>query len=347
MVRCLFLLLGLYAAVMGRVSAQIGGIGTFHFLDLPGGARSAALGSHVIAPGDGDVSIALTSPAQYDSSSHNQLSWSHSFLLAGIQYGSASYGHHLPKWGITTGWGVQYINYGDFVRADEFSNRLGSFNGRETALRISASKTIEDRLRVGAQLIAVSSMLDTYGVFGMGLTLNAHYLLPESHSAVNVILRNVGRTVSHFSVPETWRTSLIVGYSKSLAHVPFRYFINVENLERWDLRTSRIDGMTPTIQRDGISGVGRFTDNLFRHIGLGGELSLGAARSVQLRFSYDHRRGRELGLDEYRSLSGFNLGFGINTKLLRIDYAYNRYHLAGGNNQLSLLLKLDNLFSKF
>ncbi len=330
------------------ICAQLGGLGTFKFLEMPSSPRSSALGNSIIATQRGDVGVALQNPALYDSVTHQQLAWSHSFHLAGISNGHVSYGYHLPSRELSLGFGVQYIDYGAFRRADEFGLTQGNFSGRETALRLSLAKHVQDRLSFGISLIAATATFDTYGALGIGATLGAHYRMPKSNAAISIVLRNIGTTVSHFSVREPWQTALVIAFSKRLRYVPFRYYLSMDHLERWDIRTSRLDGIkiSPNVGTDEASSFNRFVDNLFRHICVGGELSLGSKEQVQLRFSYDHQRARELGLNDFRSLNGFSTGFGINTSLLRVDYAYNHYHLAGGNNQLAVILYMNRLFSK-
>jgi hypothetical protein len=335
----------------GRVTGQIGGLGGFQFLDLPTSARVSALGGTVLSLQDGDPSLAQMNPALLDSASNGQLSVNHSFHLAGIRFGSASFSYQLKEKPWTLGLGMRYINYGEFTRADEFANPQGIFTGQESAIQLSAAHHVQDRLTVGAQLSLVNARYDTYGALGLGLTLAAHYHRPKANAGQwSLVLRNIGGTISHFNDRrEPMQTALLIAYTKRLEHLPFRYFITLHNIERWDIRTTRIDQSNTLVvggPADEASAFAKGVDNLFRHFIFGGELSIGAKEQVQLRFSYDHQRAKELGLTNFRSMSGFNYGFGIRIAAVHIDYGYSRYHLAGGSHQIGIRFDTHRIFSK-
>ena len=78
----------------------------------------------------------------------------------------------------------------------------------------------------------------------------------------------------------------------------------------------------------------------------GGEFILGKNEIFRLRFGYNHDRKKHLAVNGYRSLSGLSYGFGIKVKKIVFDYAFSKYHLAGGVNHLSLRINLETLISK-
>jgi len=98
--------------------SQIGGDNTFEFLNLPNSARIAALGGNNISLYDKDLNMAYYNPALLRESMHNNLALNYTNYISDINYGYASYAYHFENIG-TFAAGVYYMNYGDFIRANE------------------------------------------------------------------------------------------------------------------------------------------------------------------------------------------------------------------------------------
>jgi len=165
-----------------------------------------------------------------------------------------------------------------------------------------------------------------------------------------VVIRNLGVQLSRFSDQrQELPIDFQIGYSKRLAHLPFRWMVTMHNIHKWDLRTS-LDDQNGVIvigqEAAQTSGLSASVDNFFRHLTFGGEFLIGSKQAFRLRFGYDHLRNRELSLDNFMSLSGFSFGFGIKVKKWRLDYGVGRYHLAGSANHIGLVLDLDTFFKK-
>ena len=324
--------------------AQIGGLDTYQFLNLSPSARATSLGGHTIAMTDMDVSLSLLNPGALSDTMHRQVTLNHNFLAAGISYGYVAYGHHWKEAEISSSVGVQYVDYGTFVRADVFGNRDGEFDGSEVALVFGASKSIDTRLTVGANLKIVSSNLDAFGSIGLGMDIGVQYRNPIQSSIWALSLRNVGGQITTDGPKrESMPIDLLIGYSKRLAHLPFRWMITAHDLHRWDLSfQSGINndpifiGQVNPSEEENTNAL----DNLFRHLTFGGELLIGPRGGFALRLGYDHQRKKELAVAGFRSLSGLSFGFGIKVKRFQIDYGVGRYHLAGGANHLSVKVNL-------
>jgi len=324
--------------------AQIGGLDTYQFLNLSPSARTTALGGHTIAIQDDDVTLGLLNPAALSDTTHQRVTLNHNFHIAGISNGYLAYGHHLKQLGINTSIGVQYVDYGQFVRADVFGNRDGSFNGSEVAVVIGASKAIDERLTGGINLKVISSNFDGFGSFGLGADLGLQYRNKEKRSVWALSLRNVGGQLSTDGPKrQSMPVDLLIGYSKRLEHLPFRWMITMHDIQRWDLSFDSefnndpiIIGQSPAATDDSPNAV----DNFFRHLTFGGELLIGPREGFAIRLGYDHQRKKELAISGFRSLSGLSLGFGFKVKRFQIDYGIGRQHLAGGLNHLSVRVNL-------
>lgn len=158
------------------LEAQIGGSSIFEFLELPISARISGLAGSAIAVLDDDLSIGLSNPALFNKQMHQQFSFNHSFHLADIDHGYAGYGYHHEPWDISFSGGIQYIAYGDFVLADEFGNKLGSFKANEFGINLGAATQVYDRVRVGANVKLISSQLEGYESLGLALDIGAHFI---------------------------------------------------------------------------------------------------------------------------------------------------------------------------
>ena len=272
---CAFLL---FAINTFQLSAQIGGIGTFDFLNLIQSARSVSLGGHPIALSDDDVSQVFVNPALLNDEMSHHLGLNQNFHFADISFGSM--GYSVPIKGVQMFLGANYVNYGSFIRADEFGNQLGEFDGSETAIHLGISKQLDERLRLGMIAKYAFSNLDNYSASGIGADLGLYYSNSTSTSSLAIVLRNLGGQLSSFAdVREGYPTELQIGFLKRLEHLPFRYMITAHSLQNWDLRSSSdINNQvifigTDNPQRPG--AISKFVDNLFRHLSFGGEILIG------------------------------------------------------------------------
>jgi hypothetical protein len=110
------------------LSAQVGGISVFEFLNLPNSATVAAMGGHHIALMDDDLSLAARNPSLLNEQMHQRAAISHAFHPAGISNSYLGYGHHHDRLGLTFQGGLQFTNYGgDLVRRDPTGQAQGYF----------------------------------------------------------------------------------------------------------------------------------------------------------------------------------------------------------------------------
>jgi len=330
--------------------AQIGGRYAFESVSLPVNARLTALGGHQLNVIDSDVALALQNPAVSNSEMHNMLNVNHNFHFAGISHGSVIYGRQFDSLGIQTHIAFGYIDYGQFQAADPTGDISGEFSAGEVALIAGAGKQINERLRVGANIKFLSSRFESYGAIGLGMDLGLHYSRPGSLSSWSFVLRNIGTELN--AVVDDKRSlpfELQVGFSKRLAHLPFRFTVTGQQLQQWYIRYDDPDRDISTDftgETTEISSFSRNVDNLFRHLIFSGEFLIGSAEQFRLRLAYNHLRRQEMRLSNFRSLAGFSFGIGFNVKKIKFDYGIGYYHLTGATNHLSLRLDLERIFNK-
>jgi len=345
-----YLLFSFLSCIPCFLVSQIGGLYTFDFLDLAGSSRATALAGYPIALSDDDIAQAYHNPALLQPSMSHKLSINHNFHLADIGFGSIAYGVPLKDSTLMMMVSGGFVNYGDFIRADDFGIRQGTFSGQESSINVGVSKQLDERLRIGVQLKYAFSSLANFSSSGIGGDIGVHYTNPEKRSNWGIVFKNLGAQLSGFdNQREPWPVNLQLGYAKRLEHLPLTWMITAHHLQRWDLRSPLDDqGAIIIIGEESTppSSLSKSVDNLFRHLAFGAELSIGQNEVFRLRLGYNHLRAKELAVTGFRSLSGFSFGFGVKVKKIRLDYGVGRYHLAGGANHLSLIVDLHELVSR-
>jgi len=341
--RTIYVLLISLQLVVGN--AQSGGNNTLEFLNLTQSARSTALAGGLVSVIDDDVALAYVNPAILNQSMHSRLSINQNFHFAGISHGFFSYGHYLSKYDLTTHVGINYIDYGTFDRADEFGNRQGEFDAGSVALTLGGGKQINERFSIGANLKLINARLEAFTSFALGADLGTTYTIPENRSAFGFVIKNIGIQLDpFFEDRELLPLDIQIGYSKRLAHIPFRFSIVAHRLNDWNLRFEDSSPITSSIfgepvQEEG--AISKFTDNLFRHFIFNGEFLIGTTENFRIRLGYNHLRRKELSVSTFRSLGGFSMGIGLKVKKFVFDYGVGYYHLAGGVNHISISTNLS------
>jgi len=333
-------------------NAQIGGRYTYEFLGNPNSARLTALGGSLITVQDQDITLASANPALLSDTSHNQVTFNHNFSFAGVSNGYFGYGRSIDQLGINAHAAISYVSYGDFVAADELGNDQGTFSGGETAVTVGASKQLNERITVGANLKGVFGTLESYSSSGLGLDLGLLYKKPGSNSSIAFVAKNIGVELSPYGNERgALPLDIQIGISRKLKYLPFRFSIIAHQLQQWSIRyddpnrqdDETIFGEAPSEPSAFNQGV----DNFFRHFIFNGEFLLGKTQGFKIRFGYNHLRRRELSLSNFRSLAGFSGGIGLRVKGFDIDYGVGYYHLAGAGNHISIRTDLGRFFRKF
>lgn len=326
-------------------NAQSGGDHILEFLNLTHSARSTALAGGLVSVVDDDVALAYANPASLNPSMHSHLSFNQNIHFAGIRHGFVSYGNHIAKHDITAHIGVNYINYGDFMRTDEFGIRQGTFDANSVAITLGAGTQINERFSLGANVKLINSRLEAFTSFAIGADIGATYIDPVNRSSFGVVVKNVGVQLNAFSQNrELLPLDIQLGYSKRFAYLPFRFSIVAHRLNDWNLRFEDPSPITNSVFGEPVKETGaisKFTDNFFRHFIFNGEFLIGSTENFRLRFGYNHLRRKELSVSTFRSLGGFSAGFGLKIKKFMFDYGVGYYHLAGGVNHISISTNLS------
>ena len=319
--------------------AQIGGQSVYQFLTLPSAPRQSAMGGKVVSFMDFDPQFAVYNPATINAEMHNRLALAYTNLFGEVSFGTASFGYSLDNTDHTFVAGIQYINYGTFEGRDEDGNFTNTFSGSEVALSVGYAYVFTDpRFRVGANMRAITSVLERYESFGGAMDVGFLYESLDQHTIITAVLRNLGTQFTTYAgLREPLPTELILSLSRELENLPLRWHITLDQLQQWNLSFSNPNRATNTLDGQEIPERVSAINNALRHVSIGGEFFPG--RAVNLRFGYNFRRGEELRIVDERNFSGVSLGFGIRFNNFRFDYSYARYTTAGNTSQFGLMIK--------
>ncbi|HRX29490.1 MAG TPA: type IX secretion system protein PorQ [Saprospiraceae bacterium] len=345
-----FLLNVLLLTCISSLNGQIGGRYAYEFLALPSSARITALGGSVISVLDEDQNLAYSNPALLNPKMNHRISFNYNWHLADIRNGYISYAKTFEKLNLTAHAAIDYISYGDFVRADETGQQIGTFEGGETAIVLGAAKTYQERLNYGMNLKFIFSNLDGYKSFGLAADIGMNYTNENGDFNISAVIKNVGSEITSY-IDEKYAAPLDIqiGLSKRLKHLPFRFSIIAHELQQWKIRYDDPSRKETTNIFGEVTEDSKFSqeiDNFFRHFIFSGEFLIGKNDGLKLRIGYNHLRRKELSISQFQSLAGFSLGFGLSVKGIVIDYGVGYHHIAGAANHLSISTNLGWFFKK-
>lgn len=317
-------------------NAQIGGLHTYEFLDLPGSARVTANGGIQIAVMEDDIAMAYQNPALYNKEMHQKIQIGHQLYFSDIQNGYAAAAYQL-KQNITVSAGLQYISYGSFDRTDYIGNINGTFTAKEYGLVLGGAYQ-RGKWSYGINTKWIGSYFDQYNSYGAAADIGVAYNDTSSLFTTSFVIKNIGgQFTSYVDTKENLPFDIQFGVSKRLKYVPFRFGIMLHHLHQWDIRfddpamqsSNTFIGDTTTVKEKTYT-----VDKLFRHANFTGELYFGKA--LNIRFGYNHLRRQELQIESRPWASGFSGGVGIRVKRFSIDYGKSFYALPASTNHFSL-----------
>lgn len=330
-----------------NVFGQIGGSGTYQFLNLPSSARIASMGGVNIAVKDSDVNSAFQNPALLDSAMDNQFSISYVSFFSGINFGYVGYAFDKGKLG-TFGVGLHYINYGDFQGADSVGSPTNSFSAGEYDFNIGWGYNLDSNFSIGANLKSIYSSLEQYNSFGLAVDLAGTYISHKREITIAAVIKNVGKQITTYRPgnKEPLPFEVELALSKHLKHTPFRFSITARHLEQMDISfINPKDSLTvDPVSGDTTISKNTFADKMMRHLIFGVEILI--SKNVNLRFGYNYERRRELRVDAHPGGAGISYGIGIRVSKFNFSYGRAIYSLAGPSHHFTLVTSLSEFWTK-
>ncbi len=339
----LFLLITFFVFFSFFAHSQAGK-GVYQFLDLPVSSRLAALGTANVSVNDNDINFAFQNPALLTSETHNVIGLNMANYLADIKFGSAVYGRNFGKNFFAAG--IQYVDFGSFRYADEVNSTpevINYFTAKDMAINIVYSRPLTDRISVGGTFKPVYSAYEKYSSFGLAVDLGASYKLPEHYFSAGLVLKNIGTQLKGYYSDEDGQHyeplpfNIMLGVTKKLNHAPFRFSLNLHNLQKWDLsyRVDRKSSFNSNTSEQDI----KFIDMAFRHAVIGVEFLPG--KNFYLAASYNHRRSQEMKMPGFKSMAGFSFGGGIKLYKFQVGFGMSQFQVGNYAYQFSITTALN------
>ncbi len=328
----------------------------FQFLEMTNSARIGALGGDAVAIHDQDPELAYHNPSLLNSEMHHHMALNYVNYFAGTNFGYATAATKTGSKGMLAG-GIHYLYYGTFKGYDENGIATGKFKAADYSVNVMFSRPLDSLFTYGFTVKSIYSDYEAYNATALAIDAGITYHNPQSKLTIGLVFRNLGFQVNKYyadGMNEPLPFNIALGLSKSLEHAPLSFYIVINHLEKWDLtyttkkeRDDKEDNEGSTII-DGGSSESKFdklVDKSMRHFVAGAEFNLG--QNLVFRVGYNYRRRQELKIDEKTGMVGFSWGAGLNLNKFRISYGRAIYHLAGGTNQFSFSMNLDEFYKKF
>ena len=335
---------------LGLLSARsqtVGGLGVYNFLKLPVSARSAALGGGLYAVREDDPALALINPSMLNASLHTGTALNIVDYFSDALYGNLNYIHHFKKTG-TFNFGFNFASYGTFEGYDVYGNETGKFSAGDYALIGGYGKEfIDSTFSVGMNAKLIFSQYEKYFSAGLGVDFAASYYSSKRNLALTLLLSNIGSQFNSYADKrEKLPFEIRFGFSQKLAHLPVRYSIALQHLQRWNLYN--YDPSDPFTQTDGSTGnriplpAGKkFAENLFRHFAFGLEILPSEYLTFQLSYNYNTRQ--EMRIYGRRGVAGLAYGVGLHIHNVHIYYARSHGSMASVPNHFTLMTNVQDL----
>ncbi len=319
--------------------AQVGGERIYNFLNIPSSARQAALGGEIYTLRN-DVNQPLWNPSMIDETIDNQASVGYVNYLADVNIGAATFAHMINRHFGTLQAGIQFIDYGDFIAADENGMETGDFSSRDLAFSVGyAYQFPRSDFYAGINGKLISSKIENFTSFGAAFDMGMYYYSQHKPYTFTAVIRNLGYQLSPFTDErENLPFEVAAGASYKVEDVPITWHLTLSNLQKWNLAVPNpsngktdLDGNT---EEENIN----FFDNAVRHVVVGAEFFPG--KNFNIRLGYNFRRAAELKLTQSRTFAGISAGFGIEMGRIRFDYAFTKYHPVTNTSTFTLIFDL-------
>ncbi len=332
----LFILLMFYSFTF----AQVGGERVFSFLNIPVSARQAALGGDIYTMND-DVNQPLWNPASINRIMDNRLGVNYINYLGDLNMGSVTFAHLVNRRFGTLHGAIQYLDYGEFIGADESGMETGEFGARDIAISIGYAYQIPySAFYLGVNMKYLSSKIENYHSAGLAADFGIYYYDDTKPYTFAAVVRNLGYQITVFDeIREDLPLEIAIASSYQLQDVPLKWYLTINSLQSWYIAEPNPSNSSSNLDGDVKDETINFFDQAIRHIVIGAEFF--PEKAFNIRLGYNFRRAAELNLTETRTFAGLSAGFGLRTGRLTFEYAFTKYHPVTNSNTFSLLIDLN------
>jgi hypothetical protein len=327
----------IFISQQGVHAQTLGGSSTFSFLKIPASPQLTALGDISLTVPSRDISLGSHNPSLLRRDMHGQVLASFNLMYAGIRQLHAMGGFHHERWDTDFSAGIQYLHYGEAIQTDPAGNVLGSFQARDYAVYLGASRRYLERWRYGATLKMAQSQYGIYRASGLLMDVGILYSDTARLLHVGFLARNMGfMTSTYAGEGEDLPFDLQLGVTKRLSGAPLQFSVTAHRLHQFDILYR---DTTFNIDNTGSAGDDGFFTNLFRHFVFAAQGFVGD--KVELTIGYNVLRRAELSItNTANGLTGFSYGVGVTLPRLQVRYAGSQYQNGTAFHQFGLNVDL-------
>lgn len=290
------------------------GTSAFQFLKLPFSAHASALGGENISIIEDDLTMAVQNPALLSCVADKTLNLNYMLYMDGVNVGGAAFARTAGErstWAVT----AQYVNYGELKETTEENIEIGTFSAKDISISGIYTYDLSDYWSGGVRTNFIYSHYDKYSSFAIGIDLGLNYYHQESDFSASLVARNLGGQLKAFEERhEKLPADVQLGFSKRLAHAPFRLSFTLHDLTQWSTSATAANN---------------FGKKLLNHIALG--IDFLPTNNFYLAAGYNFRRGEEMKINGSSHWAGFTCGTGIQLKRLKLEMAYAKYHVSSSS----------------
>jgi hypothetical protein len=165
-------------------------------------ARSIGLGGAFVATADDPLAAMMWNPAGLTQSLQNEVHFETAHYFEDTSINGLSFvmpARRLPTLGFT----MLSLSSGGFERTDELNTSLGTFDQKDMAFLISGSKSLTQRLSLGANLKIVTQQVEDFKSSGVGADIGGLYSITPRVKLGLSLLNLGGPSLSPRDVTET------------------------------------------------------------------------------------------------------------------------------------------------
>ena len=310
--RCFLFIIGIPITIFSQ-----NGNSSFEFVNTDFSSRSIAMGGSLISIYDNDISIAQTVPSILNNSMDNKIGFNFIDYFTDIKMVSFDFSKSINNVGCIS-LGFSSTDYGEFQRTNEIGEQQSTFSASDQIFSLGIGRLLMQNLSFGVNLKFLNSNYDSYSSYALSSNVSSTYFNNDKTFTTTLLLKNIGKQISSFSsVKEDIPFEIQFGLSKKLEHLPFRYSIVLQHLNRYDISNDySLNSFTNNetgeieLQEESIA------KTLLRHIVIGGELNL-FKENFFVRGGFDFQRRFDLTIDSYNGMVGFSFGLGINVSKIK------------------------------
>ena len=314
---------------------------SFSFLNTEISSRSLAMGGDLISIYDNDILLAQKIPSILNADMNNELGFSFVDYFSDISLVSFNYAKNFKKIGCLS-LGFISADYGNFSSSNEVGEQYLSFSASDQIINFGYARKINQKINLGFNINFLNSSYERYKSSSIISNISTTYYSSENNFNSTLLFKNIGRQIKGYtSLTEKIPFEIQFGISKKLEHLPFRYSIVLNNLNKFDISNDYSLNSFTNNESGEIEFIDEsFAKTILRHIIISGELNL-FNDNLYLRGGFNFQRRFNMTIDSYGGLVGFSFGVGMKVSKINLSYSRSSYHLSGQLNSFSFSTNLS------